>query len=82
MPSAAPTRDPETYAIIGAAMEVHRQLGPGFLEAAYREAMTFALANRGIPFVSEVPFRTTLTAVALRRTTGPILSATIRSLWN
>ena len=56
MPSAS-TRDPETYAIIGAAMEVHRQLGPGFLEAAYREALAFAFAERGIPFAGEVPFR-------------------------
>jgi hypothetical protein len=50
-------RDEETYAIIGAAMEVHRELGPGYLEAAYREAMAFALAERGIPFAAEVPFR-------------------------
>lgn len=47
-------RDPDTYAIIGAAMEVHRHLGSGFLEAVYVEAMHFELNARGIPFDSEV----------------------------
>jgi GxxExxY protein len=47
-------RDPRTFAIIGAALEVHTVLGPGILEAVYREALASELARRGVSFRSEV----------------------------
>lgn len=43
-----------TEAIIGAAIEVHRVLGPGFLESAYEEALSEELRLRGIPFARQV----------------------------
>jgi GxxExxY protein len=39
-----------SFAIVGAAMEVHRQLGLGFLEAVYQKALAYELTLRGIPF--------------------------------
>ncbi len=47
-------REPRSFARIGAAMEVHRILGPGFLEAVYQEAFARELTQRGIPFRAEV----------------------------
>lgn len=44
----------EAYAIVGAAMEVHSVLGPGFLEGVFADAMAYELHQRGIVFQREV----------------------------
>lgn len=43
----------EVYAIVGAAMEVQNQLGLGFVELVYHEALNIELGLRGIPFETE-----------------------------
>ncbi len=46
--------DPLTEQIIGAAIEVHRLLGPGLLESIYEEALCLELSLRGVPFRRQV----------------------------
>ncbi len=44
-----------TERVIGLAIEVHRELGPGLLESAYEECLCFELKQAGIPFGRQVP---------------------------
>lgn len=47
--------DDLTEKIIGAAISVHRALGPGLLESAYEECLCFELSQRGLNFKRQVP---------------------------
>jgi GxxExxY protein len=58
----------ETYALVGAALEVRNLLGVGFLEAVYQEALALECRERGIPFKEQVqlPIRYKDTILAKR----------------
>ncbi|HEY1769273.1 MAG TPA: GxxExxY protein [Chthoniobacterales bacterium] len=47
--------DPLSNRVIGCALEVHRALGPGLLESAYRQCLAYELSRAGIEFQMEVP---------------------------
>ncbi len=44
-----------THAIIASSIEVHRRLGPGLLETAYRKCLAYELRKRGFDVVEELP---------------------------
>lgn len=48
-------RDPLTQAVLGAAIEVHREMGPGLLESIYQRCMEIELGIRGIPVQPREP---------------------------
>ena len=47
----------ECYKIIGACINVHKELGPGFLEAVYQESLMLEFLEQGIPFEKEKDIR-------------------------
>ena len=51
--SEAYEHDPLTQRIIGCAIEVHRQLGPGLMEATYEEALCIELKDQGMSFLRQ-----------------------------
>jgi GxxExxY protein len=70
----------EVYAIVGAAIEVSNELGTGFLEAVYQEALAIELCSRRIPFTAQPTINIAYKGVALAKSYVPISSATIALL--
>jgi GxxExxY protein len=56
-----------TYKIIGVAMNVHKELGPGFLEAVYHEALTIEFSDSDFEFKSEVPLELAYKGIKLKK---------------
>jgi GxxExxY protein len=67
----AEQRDPRTFAIIGAAMEVHTVLGCGFLEAVYQESMALELTSRAIPFIPQLELPVSYKGTVLKASYKP-----------
>jgi GxxExxY protein len=57
----------EVYSIMGAAMDVHRELGSGFLESVYQEALEMELTRRQVPFESQKNIRITYKGETLKK---------------
>jgi GxxExxY protein len=64
-------RDEKTYAVIGAAMEVHRELGCGFLEAVYHEALELEFRIQNVPYICQPHIRISYKGKPLKKTYEP-----------
>ncbi len=62
---ASESRDSLTDEVIGLAIEIHRELGPGLLESAYQECICYELAQHKLGFRRQVPLPVTYKSVRL-----------------
>jgi GxxExxY protein len=58
----------EVYQVVGAAMEVHKHLGCGFLEPVYQEAMELEMKASGIPFIPQQALQINYKGTLLQKT--------------
>ena len=70
MPQEYPLKQ-ETHKIIGCAMEVHNELGPGFLEAVYQEALELEFQMQGVPYLRETRLQLQYKGHPLKKTYKP-----------
>ena len=71
-----------TLAIIQAAIEVHRVLGPGLLENLYRECLVFELSERGLKVIADEPIPIFYKADRSMGNTKSIYLLKMQWLWN
>ncbi len=64
-------QDERTYRIIGAAIEVHKELGCGFLEGVYQEALGREFQGREVPFKSQPTIQISYKGEPLDKTYQP-----------
>lgn len=57
----------ESYRIIGLCMDVHRELGPGFKEAVYKDALEYELKEANVPYQRERGFKIPYKKIVLQR---------------
>jgi len=55
----------ESYKIIGKCMEVHNNLGPGFLEIVYKDALELEFKKEGIPYEREKKYEVNYKGIIL-----------------
>lgn len=58
--------DPLTQTVIGLAIEVHKQLGPGLLESAYEACLCYELSEKGISFDRQVDLPVSYKSIEIR----------------